>query len=438
MRKYVRELNPLQLLMYGYLAILTVGFILLRLPFSHEVNPGSLNDLFIATSALSTTGLATVDVPSTYSFFGELVILILIQLGGLGYMSLGSFFVLIRRRRLSTRNSELLQIDFSLPENFSVARFIRSMVFFTLGLELIGATVLIFIFSAAGETGVVWKGIFHSISALCTAGFSLFSDSFMGYRDNFALNAVISILSMAGALGFIVFTDVFERLSGHKSRITYTSRIIIRFTIVGILIGTAVLFLSDDNIAALPPEQGLLTAFFQSMTAFTTVGFNTYDIGGIVTAPLFFMILLMIIGASPSGTGGGMKSTTFTALYAQLKSTFRGDNQAIFLGRRIPEHKVAMATSNFFFYVGVVVIGTYLLLLVQEQDMFPVLFEAVSALGTVGLSMGITGDLSVLGKIIIIFMMFLGRMGPLSFGMVVFKPEVTVQEGAVEVEDLAI
>ncbi len=437
MKKFLASLNPLQLLIYGYFGILIVGFLLLRLPFMRTGDISTLDDLFTATSALSTTGLATVDVSAGYTFWGQLVILLLIQLGGLGYMSLGSFFVLIRRRKLSSMNAELLKYDFSLPDNFDVLSFIRSMVLFTIGIEIVGAIALALVFSAAGESGVVWKGIFHSISAFCTAGFSLFSDGFVRFSGNFGLNAVISVLSVAGALGFIVFTDLFQRAKGEKQRITYTSRIILRFTFIGILLGTAVLFLSDENIAGMAPERGLLVAFFQSMSAFTTVGFNTYDIGSIVPGPLFGVILLMIIGASPSGTGGGMKSTTFTALYAQLKSTFRGDHQTLYLNRIIPDHKVAMATSNFFFYVLTICLGTYLLLLTESGEMHEILFEAVSALGTVGLSTGLTGDLSVLGRIIVIFLMFLGRIGPLSFGMVIFRPSEDRPVTA-EVEDLAI
>lgn len=437
MKKFLATLNPLQLLIYGYVFILIIGFALLRLPFMRTKAIASLDDLFIATSALSTTGLATVDVSQDYTFWGQLIILLLIQLGGLGYMSLGSFFVLIRHRKLSAMNTELLKYDFSLPDNFSVTHFLRNMVVFTLILELIGAVILALIFWQAGETGVLWKGLFHSISAFCTAGFSLFSDGFVGFSNNFALNAVIAVLSICGALGFIVFTDLFERAAGRKSKITFTSRIIIRFTFIGILTGAVVLFLSDENIAAMPAEQGLLISLFQSMSAFTTVGFNTYDIGFITAAPTFFMLGLMIVGASPSGTGGGMKSTTFTALYAQLKSTFRGDSRAVYLSRIIPQHKVAMATSNFFFYVLTVCAGTYLLLLVEPQPVAQVLFEAISALGTVGLSTGITGELTVLGKLIIVVLMFLGRVGPLSFGMMLFKPTES-EPGAEKVEDLAI
>lgn len=436
MKKWLSSLKPLQLLIYGYVMILIVGFLLLSLPVFHQNSINSLDNLFIATSALSTTGLATLTIGESYNVGGQIIILLLIQLGGLGYMSLGSFVVLMQKRKLSKANSELIKYDFSLPDNFSVVQFIRNLILFTIAIEIIGGILLAIIFWQNGELNPVWNGFFHSISAFCTAGFSLFSDGFEGYRTHFWLNMVISILSIGGALGFIVFTDIFLRMSGQKERITLTSRIIIRFTFTGIFLGMAVLFLSDDNISAMAPEEGLLVAFFQSMTAFTTVGFNTYTISAISAAPIFFVILLMIIGASPSGTGGGMKSTTFTALYAQLKSTFRGDTHAIYMNKKIPDHRIRMATSNFFFYVVIICFGTYLLLLVESHDKFDVLFEAVSALGTVGISMGITGDLSVMGKLFIICLMFLGRIGPLSLGIVLFSPDSDSEE--IIEEDLAI
>lgn len=443
MKKLLSSLNPLQFLIYGYFVILMFGFALLRLPFMRTTTISNLDDFFTATSALSTTGLTTVDVSQSYTFWGHLIILLLIQLGGLGYMSLGSFFVLIRSKRLPNVDKKLLKYDFSLPENLNIIQFLRSMVLFTLALELLGAIVLSLIFWRAGETGVIWKGIFHSISAFCTAGFSLFSDSFVDYVDNLALNAVISILSICGALGFIVFTDLFERAAGRKNKITFTSRIIIPFTFIGMLLGAAILFFTDQNISAMPAAKGMLISLFQSMTAFTTVGFSTYDVGVIATAPSFFILGLMIVGASPSGTGGGMKSTTFTALYARLKSTLRGYHRTVYLNRILPEHKVNMATSNFFFYILTLCTGTYLLLLVEPDDVSAVLFEAVSALGTVGLSIGITDDLTVPGKLIIAMLMFLGRVGPLSFGMMLFRssddePEEEEREEAMKEADLAI
>lgn len=435
-KNIIKSLQPLQLLMYGYLIILFIGFGLLCLPFFQLTPVSIIDNLFIATSALSTTGLATVSVPDAYNFGGQLVILLLVQIGGLGYMSMGSFIVLLTHKRLTNTSVELINYDFSLPEHFDVKSFIRDMIIATLLIELVGAILLALIFWDAGESNVIWNGIFHSISAFCTAGLSLFPDSFMGYRDHFFLNFVICFLSIAGALGFIVFTDLFEQFSGRRQKITLTSKIIIHFTFWGILLGATIFFLSDNSIVNLAPENRILASFFQSVAAFTTVGFNSYDISGISSGPQFFMLLLMIVGASPAGTGGGMKSTTITALYAQLKSTFKGTQDIVYMHSKIPAHRIRLATSNFFFYVLVVCLGTYLLLLVQPQDKFEVLFEAVSALGTVGLSTGLTGDLSVLGKVIVMTLMFLGRIGPLSFGMILFHSDY--QEKKIEEEDVAI
>ena len=436
MLKWLLSLKPLQLLIYGYFSLLLLGFLVLCIPVFHLQSIPTIDSLFIATSALSTTGLATINVAEQYTWGGQFILLLLIQVGGLGYMSIGSFIVLLRRKKLSGINTDLIRYDFSLPNDFQVGKFIQKLILTTFAIEFIGAIFLSLIFWSEGEHGYLWKGIFHSISAFCTAGFSIFSDGLVVYRDNFYLNLVIGILSIAGALGFIVFTDLFERFSGKKDRITFTSRIIIRFTFGGILLGAAVLFLSDNNIAQFAPENRIMVSLFQSMTAFTTVGFNTYTIGEIQAAPVFFVLLLMVIGASPAGTGGGMKSTTITALYAQLKSTFRGDQDVIFMRQKIPGHRVRMATSNFFFYVIVICIGTYLLLLVQSQSSFEILFEAVSALGTVGVSMGVTSDLTILGKLIIIILMFLGRIGPLSFGIALFSP--SLEEEGIQEEDIAI
>ncbi len=434
--KWIQSLKPIQLLIYGYVSILLIGFILLCLPFVQNGQTATIDHLFIATSALSTTGLASVNILESYNFWGQVIILLLIQIGGLGFMSIGSFFIIMREHRLSHKNSELVKTDFSLPKKFNIYQFIHHLIIFTIIIEILGALALSWIFALNGETNVFWKGLFFSISAFCTAGFSLLSDSFEGYRDNFYLNFVIAILSIAGALGFIVLTDLYEKMSGRKSRLTFTSRIIIRFTFTGIFIGALILFLSDPNIANLKPDDRLLTSLFQSITAFTTVGFNSYPIGEITAAPLFFIMILMFVGASPSGTGGGMKSTTVITLYAQLKSTFHKENQVIYLNRIIPQNKVRLATSKFFFYVIVICFGIFLLLLLEHQNPFDLLFEAISALGTVGLSVGITEQLTNLGKLIIIALMFLGRIGPLSFGLALFSS--SIEDEIIIEEDVAI
>ena len=435
MKSWIQSIKPLHLLIVGYLSILTIGFLLLCIPIFQLQPIAVLDNFFIATSALSTTGLSTIDIGVHYNFGGLLIILLLIQMGGLGYMSIGSFIVLVTKRKLSQLNTDMVKYDFSLPDNFNVYKFIRRMVLFTIIIESIGAIFLSFIFWNEGSQHPICNGIFHSISAFCTAGFSLFSHNLESFSGNFYLNVVISTLAISGALGFIVFTDIYEKISGHKKQVTFTSKIIIRFTVLGILFGTVLLFLTDAGISGKAPEERIMVAFFQSMAAFTTVGFNTYPMTDIAAAPLFLLLLLMIIGASPSGTGGGVKSTTFTALYAQLKSTFRNDDEVVFLNRIIPEHRLKMAMSKFFFYIIVTCIGIFLLLLVQQQDTFALIFEAVSALGTVGLSAGITPELTPLGKLIIAMLMFWGRVGPLSIGMALFSPKF--KEEIIE-EDVAI
>ncbi len=430
-------LPPIQFLVYGYLTVLIVGFALLNLPIAQRTEIASLDHLFTATSALSTTGLATVSVEHDYSLLGEIIVLLLIQIGGLGYMSMGSFVVLLRKRELSNRSSTLLAHDFSLPQGFDLQRFTRQLVVYSLSVELVGAACLYWVFAEAGTENPLWAAIFHSISAFCTAGFSTFDTGLEAFRDNFWLNLVISVLSLLGALGFIVAVDFFARIGPERRPLTYTSRIILRFTGLSLLAGTVILYHADAGISGLEPESGILAAWFQSMSAMTTVGFNTVPIGGLGSAATWLVMLLMVVGASPSGTGGGLKSTTFTALWAQLKSTLRGRERATHMGRIIPGHRMRLAVSKFFFYVLVVCIGTFLLLLLEGgDDPFVVFFEALSALGTVGLSAGLTGALSPLGKLVVCALMFLGRIGPLSAGLALFGDEGL--DLVPEEEDLAV
>lgn len=260
--------------------------------------------------------------------------------------------------------------------------------------------------------------LFTATSAFSTTGFSLFNNSFEGFRNNFCLNFTIALLSISGAMGFIVFSDLYEYLTGRKKQVTFTSRIILKFTLLVILAGTLIFFISIEDLKNIKSDERLLIAFFQSMTSITTVGFNTYPVANIPNAPLFLLTIFMLIGASPSGTGGGIKSTTVTALFAEMKSIVSGNGKPVLFGNIIPEHRIRLAVANFFFYIIVLMIGIYLLLLTENnKNNFDIIFEATSALGTVGLSRGITGGLSILGKIIIIMLMFLGRIGPLSFGM---------------------
>lgn len=435
-REFLRQMNPVRLVLLGYLSYILFGWILLSLPVSQINHIPVLDNLFTATSAISTTGLSTITVGTSYSFFGELIILLLIQLGGIGYMTFGSFVILSNKKQLSPDRARVSSAVFSLPKNFRVDKFINSVVSFTFIIELIGAIALYFIFRSSNSPYPIWSAIFHSISAFCTAGFSIYSSSFELLRDNFWLNFVISILSYCGAIGFIVFVDIWRKMKGKTKRVTLTSRIILHTTLWISFIGTIVIFISEPSIQQLSPDKKLIASFFQAMTALTTVGFNTIPIATITKSTMLLITMLMVIGASPSGTGGGLKSTTFSAMIGVMKSVLKGKSKVFFWRNEIPFERVWSAIASLCFYITFLTFGIFLLTLTENFEFDKIVFESASALGTVGLSMGITSDLTNLGKLIITFLMFVGRLGPLTFGMALFlKSDVLYDD---DERDLAI
>jgi len=425
MNETLKKLHPAQAVFLGYFAYICMGSILLSLPISCTKYVSVLDNIFVATSAVSTTGLSPISIADDYTFWGQLVILILIQLGGIGYMTFGSFIILSGKKMLPQHRENISATVFSLPKNFLIHKFIKSVVIFTFLFESFGAIWLYFIFESAGMKMPLWSAVFHSISSFCTAGFGLYNDSFIAFHDNVQLNLAISILSFAGAIGFIVFVDIWRKLNGKVQQITLTSKIIIKTTFWLTVCGTFLIFISEPYIQHLPPGERLLVAFFQTMTALTTVGFNTISISELTKASLLLMVVLMVIGASPSGTGGGLKSTTFSAMIGIIKSALQGKSEVTFWGREVPQERVRMATASFGFYIIFLTVGIYLLSLTEQCAFESVVFEAASALGTVGLSMGITSTLTHLGKIIVTLLMFIGRLGPLTFGMALFLKEDT-------------
>ena len=435
--RFMDSLHPVRVVAIGYLSYILAGWVLLALPISHAAAPVSgLDALFTSASALSTTGLATVSTGNGFSLFGQIVILLLIQIGGVGYMTFGSFVVLSRSGDLSGRREQIGNVVFSMPREFQVAKFIRSVVLFTVLVEMAGVATLFSVFRQAGLDRPLWSAVFHSISAFCTAGFSLYDTSFEALRGNMAVNAILGVLSYLGAIGFIVFVDAWRRLVGKTARLTLTSRIILVTTAWVSLVGIALFFAAEPSIRHLPPYERLAASTFQVMAAITTVGFNTIPIGQLSQASLFLIIMLMVVGASPSGTGGGLKTTTFTALFGVIRSALLGREKVTFWRKEIPEARVRLAIASLGFYVGALILGCYLLALTEHLPFEGLLFEAASALGTVGLSTGLTAQLTPLGKVILVFLMFIGRVGPLTFGIALFMPSSTRQPRGKE--DLAI
>lgn len=438
-RRFKLGLGPQRTLFYGFLTYILAGFLILSLPFLQKNPIGWIDNLFTATSAVSTTGLLTVPLTASYNFIGQFVIMLLFQLGGIGYLTFTTFIILSTTRKMSHWHQLILKTEFTLPNTLKIRDFLKSVILFTLIMEFIGAALFFIAFRMEGFdlSEALWQSIFHSVSAFCTAGFSLGADGFVPYMDNGFINTITSILAISGSLGFIVVTDFYIFFTKKAHKLSFTTKIVAYGFLILLTIGTVYLFFGESRLYELSYYNRFLASFFQTMSAMTTVGFNTVDIGMFSQAALLITILLMYIGASPSGTAGGIKITTLTAILAILKTSLRGKKTVTFLGTAIPTERLQIAVASFIFYSILIVIGSFLVTLSNDFNFENILFEVASALGTVGLSTGITGDLNAMGKIVLIILMFIGRLGVLTFGLAIWsrkiKSPITTQE-----EDLAI
>jgi len=432
--------NPNRIIALGYLSYILTGSFLLSLPFFEKTLPiPFLDNLFIATSAVSTTGLTTISVGDCYNFWGQLIVIALIQIGGIGYMTMGSFVVLSIIGRTSLSKQCIQEHVFNLADHIHVGRFIQILVYYSFAVETAGALLLFVFFKIEKVPNACWSAVFHSVSAFCTAGFSIYNNSLEPFCRNSGINFIISVLCILGSVGFIVVYDFWNKITKKTKSITLTSKIILWSTFLLILFGMVVLFLFEPSISNRTFFERLLTSFFQSMTALTTAGFNTVPISALSEFSLFLITLLMIIGASPSGTGGGLKTTTFTSLIGVMRSSLKGEKEIKYFNRTIPNARIWWAISSLCFYLSALFLSTSFLLLQSNRfDFQQVFFEAASALGTVGLSTGITSQLHGIEKMIIIITMFIGRIGPLSFGIALFLKNRTRGSIKYAEEDLAV
>ncbi len=417
LRLWLGTLSTPRLLLLGYGGYMMVGWLLLALPLAHSEPVRLIDSLFIAVSAVSTTGLVSIDPGGSFNLFGEVVILALIQAGGLGYMTLGSIAALALKRRLSLAQQHAAIGAFGLPADFDLRRFLKEIGGFVLCVEAIGAVILWVLFARAGVENALWSGIFHSVSAFCTAGFSLFANSLEDFRADTAINLVVAVLAYLGAIGFLVFADIWENLRGRRQALGFVSRVILVTTLAFSAFGTLLLYVFEPTIAGLSGGERALAAFFQAMTATTTVGFNTVPIGPLAVGTVMVMYLLMMFGASPAGTGGGLKSTTLATLVALVVATLRGQTRVRVLGHAVPPDRIQLAAASISFYVLVLFVAVFGLAWFEDAPLEALAFEAISAIGTVGLSTGVTGGLTDLGKATIIALMFMGRVGVLTFGL---------------------
>lgn len=409
--------HPYRQLSLGYFSYIIFGTLLLSVPFMTNSDVGLLDNVFTATSAISTTGLSTVDVSTSYNTLGQIVILILIQLGGIGYMTMSSFIMLRLTKHFTMIKKRILEAEFSVPGNINVNNLVQSIVIFTFIFEFFGAVFLYLLFLQSGAPNPGWSAIFHSVSAFCTAGFSIYSDNLMQFDTNVGVNVVLMVLSYAGAMGFIVITDMWRKISKKGYSVSFSTKIIVFITLILTAWGTLQLYFFEPDFGSYSNSERFLVSIFQTMSALTTVGYNTVNIGSMIPLSLMTTTLIMYFGASPSGTGGGLKSTTTSAVFAFVKSKLSLERDIYLFNRRIPTYRVDNALTTFILYSAILLTGSYILTATEQNtDYIQLIFEAASALGTVGLSTGVTASLSAAGKITLIILMYIGRVGVLTIG----------------------
>ncbi len=417
--KISSRFRPAQLLVFGYLFYLLLAWVILLFPVCHTDHVGALDNFFTSVSAISTTGLTTVDIGKEYSLIGQIVILLQIQMGGIGYMTFTSFVTLSISKSLPKFREEVSLQTYSLPKEIPVQEFIRHAVIYTFLCEVIGSIVLFFAFKAEGVENPLWQGIFHSISAFCTAGFSLFNNNLASFKTNIWVNSMISVLCILGSIGFIAWMEFYKKFTGQKPSVSFATKLILTMTFCFLFFGSILFFFVSESISGLPLSERIFLSFFQTMSACTTAGFSTLEIPSLFPATLLLLLFLFTFGASPSGTGGGLKNTTFSTLWGLVNSTLRGRSSIRFWNREIPAKILQIATSSFAYYMFLIVASAFILEWIEGLPLVSILFETASALSTVGLSMGIDSGLSDAGKLLLSLLMFMGRVGILTFGFAI-------------------
>jgi trk system potassium uptake protein TrkH len=413
-----KSLSPAQILLVGYSAVIIVGTLLLVLPVSsRRGNISPLDAFFTATSATAVTGLTVVPTGSHFSVFGQVVILLLIQVGGLGIMTTSTVFALLLGRRIGIRQRLTIREDLGQLTMAGIVRLIKYILCLTFGIEFLGAVILFLRFiSEMPLSRAAYFAVFHSISAFCNAGFDLFGDSLESFRDDLVVNLTILFLLVLGGLGFSVIADLYLSKFKH-TRLSLHSKLVLVMTFALIFGGTVMVFILEYSnprtIGELGFGQRLLASLFHGITP-RTAGFDTISLGLFRTSTLFIMILLMFVGASPGSTGGGVKTTTFVTLILAVFSTIAGKEDVVAFEKRISHDTVGRALTVVMLASILIVFVTIVLTTVEDMPFIDILFETVSAFGTVGLSTGITRSLSGMGKTLIIITMFIGRVGPLT------------------------
>ncbi len=436
LKKRTFHLSASQTIMAGFACMILIGALLLNLPAASRSGEsiGFINALFTATSANCVTGLIVVNTMAHWTMFGKVVILLLIQVGGLGFMTLITIAMVLIRRKISLRSRQTIQASFNQESIGGMVRLVRNVVLITLFFEIVGALLLALSFWISGSMSIpraLGQGIFHAISAFCNAGFdNIGPEGLMPYQRNIPINFIIMILIIAGGIGFTVWGEIARILRGRQKqslrvrlrRLSLHSKIVLAAT--GILIaGGAIFFLivewsNPRTLGSMPIWEKIQASLFQSVTL-RTAGFNTIPQDGLTEISQFFSCILMLIGGSPAGTAGGIKTVTVGVIIVSMISVIRGRNKVEAFGRSLPLDLLQKALSVVSIMLSVVFLSTVLLHFTELNNPYPhtfldLLFETCSAAGTVGVTTGITPHLSDAGKIVLIICMYIGRLSPIT------------------------
>ena len=420
-----KHMTSFQLIIMGFAGVILLGTVLLMLPFSsaEKVITPFHEALFTATSAVCVTGLVVKDTGSYWSLAGQTIILALIQIGGLGVVTVAAYVSILSGKKISLMQRSTMQNAISAPKVGGIVRLTRFILRGTFLIEAAGTVLLLPVFMGDYGKKGIWMSVFHSISAFCNAGFDILgTDSSMfpsltRYSGNILINLVIMLLIITGGIGFLTWDDIYTNKLNFK-RYRMQSKIILMTTACLILFPTVFFYICD--LTKLPMEKRLLAAAFQSVTT-RTAGFNTINISEMSEASKAVMILLMLIGGSPGSTAGGMKTTTFSVLILNAIATFRSQENAGAFGRRLEYHVIKNAATIAMLYFALFFGGGIAISVYEGLPLLDCLYEAASAVGTVGLTLGITPELHVFSQVVLIILMYLGRVGGLTLIYAVFS-----------------
>ena len=423
--KITKKFSRMQIIALGFLSIIIIGTLLLMLPFASKDghSAGLVNALFTATSATCVTGLVVFDTFAHWTVFGKVVILILIQVGGLGFVTLGMFLSLLLKRKIGLSEREMLHESVSAMSVSGMVKLTKEIIVGTICIEGIGAIILSLRFIKDFGIGRgIYYGIFHSISAFCNAGFDLIGikseySSFTSYVGDPVVNITIIALIIIGGIGFLVWDDILKHKLEFKKYMLHTKLVLV--STAALIIGGTILFFIfeySNTLEGMPVGTKILASLFSSVTP-RTAGFNTIDTGMLSDSSKLLTMLLMFIGGSPGSTAGGIKTTTALVIFLTLVSSLRKETGTNVFSRRIELEAIRKATMVFFLSILMVITASLIICSVQNLALTDVLFESFSAMGTVGMTTGITRELNTISRIVIILLMYSGRIGSLTFAL---------------------